>query len=231
MLRQDKERVVAALVERLRTSDTLIVADYRGLTMKELDRLRGELLKHGARFSVVKNTLTRRAAEAAGVEVLNEFLDGPTAIAFVSGGDAVAVARTLHESARKTRILQLRGGILDGRPISGDQVRELATLPPPDVLRGQTLGLIVAPLGAVAGLLAAPLRDLVGVLDARARQLEERGDVSAVAEPSAPAEPPGAAEEPAAQAEEAEGVETEAPGAEAEAGSENENPTTEDQEA
>jgi large subunit ribosomal protein L10 len=175
MLKAQKERVVAELAERLRASSTLIIADYRGLTMKEIDAVRGEILKHGARFSVVKNTLTRRAAEEAGVTELNEFLDGPTAIAFVGDGDMVSVAKSLNETARRTRVLALKGGILDGRTISADQVTELATLPPAEVLRSQTLGVIVAPLNAIVGLLAAPLRDLAGVLDARIKQVEERG--------------------------------------------------------
>ena len=175
MQRDDKEQVVAELVERLRTSSALIVADYRGLAMKDIDAVRGELLEHGARFSVVKNTLTRRAADAAGVEELKEFLDGPTAIAFVTGGDTVAVAKTLNDTARRTRILALKGGILDGRTITADQVRELAVLPPTDVLRGQVLGAIVGPLAAVVGIFTAPLRDIVGVVEARIQQLQEQG--------------------------------------------------------
>ena len=176
MLKEDKEHVVAELVERLRTSETLIVADYRGLTMTEIDRVRSELLQHGARFSVVKNTLTKRAAEIAGVEALNEFLAGPTAIAFVADGDMVAVAKTLNETARQTRVLALKGGVLQGRPITADQVRDLANVPPLDVLQGQVLGALVGPLSAIVGLFAAPLRELVGVLDARTRQLEEGGE-------------------------------------------------------
>ena len=174
MLKEKKEQVVAKLVERLRTSDTLIVADYRGLTMKDIDGVREELLKHGARFSVVKNTLTRRAAEAAGVTELNDLLDGPTAIAFVGDGDMIAVAKTLSETARRTRILALKGGMLQGSPMTADQVRDLATLPPQEILQGQLLGAIVGPLNAIAGILAAPLRDMVGVLDARIQQLEEQ---------------------------------------------------------
>lgn len=174
MLREDKERVVADLVERLRTAETLIVADYRGLTMTDIDGVRGELLKLGARFTVVKNTLTRRAAEAAGVDALHEFLEGPTALAFVSEGDMVAVAKTLNDTARRTKILTLKGGILQGRAITADQVRDLASLPPEDVLRSQVLGVIVGPLSAIVGVFTAPLRDLVGVVDARIRQLEEQ---------------------------------------------------------
>ena len=199
MLKEEKERVVAELVERLRTSDTLIIADYRGLPMTELDGVRGELLKHGARFAVVKNTLTRRAADAAGVEELKELLQGPTAIAFVAGGDMVAVAKTLSETARRTKILELRGWLLQGRAITADQVRDLATLPPAEVLQAQVLGAIVGPLNAIVGLFAAPLRDLVGVLDARIKQLEEQGETPAAsaapAETTAPAEP-AAAEKP-----------------------------------
>src|ERR1051325_3980779 len=101
MQKEDKERVVAELTERLKTTDTLIVADYRGLTMTQIDDLRGELLKHGARFAVVKNTLTRRAAEAAGADLLLGLLEGPTAIAFLEAdGDPVAVAKAFADVAR-----------------------------------------------------------------------------------------------------------------------------------
>ena len=110
MLKQEKERVVADLVERLRASDTLIVADYRGLTMPEIDGVRTEVLKHGARFTVVKNTLTRRAAEAAGRQEVLELIDGPTAIAFLdSEGDPAAVAKILNDTARTNDVLVIRG--------------------------------------------------------------------------------------------------------------------------
>src|SRR5918992_1844716 len=152
MLRQDKEQVVAELAERLRASETLIVADYRGLTMSEIDGVRTKLLKHGARFSVVKNSLTKRAAEEAGVSGLIELLEGPTAIAFVGDGDMVAVAKSLSDTARQTKILSLRGGILQGEPMSADQVRSLAALPPAEVLQGQVIGAVVGPLTAIVGL-------------------------------------------------------------------------------
>jgi large subunit ribosomal protein L10 len=176
LLRQDKERVVEELVERLRASDTLIVADYRGLTMSEIDGLRTELLRHGARFTVVKNSLTKRAAEEAGVEALIELLDGPTAIAFVQDGDMVAVAKSLNDTAKQTRVLTLKGGILQGQPVGTDEVVRLASLPSADVLRGQVLGAVVGPLNAIVGLFTAPLRDLVGVIDARISQLQEQGE-------------------------------------------------------
>ena len=206
MLRQDKERVVAELVERLRESDTLIVADYRGLSMSEIDGVRTELLKHGARFSVVKNSLTKRAAEEAGVPELLELLEGPTAIAFVGEGDTVAVAKSLNDTARQTRILTLRGGILQGQPMSADQVTSLAALPPAEILQGQVLGAVVGPLNAIVGLFTAPLRDLVGVIDARITQLQEQGEQApAAAEDQAAEEPPAAEETETHQEEPANG--------------------------
>src|SRR5947207_8608503 len=101
MLRSEKERIVAELAERLKRTQTLFVADYRGLSVAEIDDLRTKLIEHGARFTVVKNTLTRRAAEAAGTDALLALLDGPTAIAFIEAdGDLVAVAKALADSAR-----------------------------------------------------------------------------------------------------------------------------------
>jgi large subunit ribosomal protein L10 len=176
MQRSDKERVVAELTERLRSTDTLIVADYRGLTVTQIGELRGKLLEHGARFSVVKNTLTKLAIEAAGIESLLALLDGPTAIAFLeSNGDPVAVAKALDEAVR-TETLTLKGGLLEGSEVSADDVRQLAKLPPAELLRAQVVGAVAGPVTAVVGLFTAPLRDLVGVLEARIRQLEEAAE-------------------------------------------------------
>jgi large subunit ribosomal protein L10 len=200
MQKEDKERVVAELTERLRSADTLLVADYRGLTMPQIDALRGRLIEHGARLTVVKNTLTRRAAQAAGADVLLALLEGPSAIAFIeSDGDPVAVAKALSDSARETRILTIRGGVMQGRTITGDGVEELAKLPPFDVLRGQVLGAVLAPLSSFAALIGAPLQNLIGLIDARIEQLG--GADAAAAAPTA-AEPEAAPEsgEPAAEA-------------------------------
>jgi large subunit ribosomal protein L10 len=181
MLRSDKERVVEQLAQRLRETDTLMVADYRGLSMTEIDELRTRLLDAGARFTVVKNTLTKLAAEQAGAENVVELIEGPTAIAFLEAdGDPAAVAKVLHETARAHDVLVIRGGLLEGTLVGDEEIRRLATLPPTDVLRAQLAGAVVAPLTTVVGLFAAPLRDLVGVIDARIRQLDETR-----AEPSA----------------------------------------------
>ena len=198
MQKHEKEQMVAELTERLRTAETLIVADYRGLTNAEIDGLRTKLIEHGARFAVVKNTLTRRAAEAAGADALLALLEGPSAIAFVeSGGDPVAVAKALGDTARETKVLAIRGGVLEGAAISADEVESLAKLPPAEVLRAQLLGAIVSPLTTVVMLVATPLRDLVGLIDARIEQLQAQGDTSA-SEPAAD-EPSGS--EPRSQPE------------------------------
>ena len=204
MLRQDKERIVNELAERLKSSQNLLVADYRGLTMPEIDDLRTKLLETGARFSVVKNTLTRRAAEQAGVQPLLELIDGPTAIAFIDAdGDPAAAAKILNDTARAHDVLVIRGGLLEGATVGDAEVKRLATLPPTDVLRAQLAGAVAAPLTTIVGLFTAPLRDLVAVIDARIEQLREQGDTSETAAP-APEEPAAEAEtaEPEASAEE-----------------------------
>jgi large subunit ribosomal protein L10 len=194
MLRRDKERIVGELAERLRSSETLLVADYRGLTMSEIDELRTKLLESGARFSVVKNTLTRLAAEQAGVEALLDLIEGPTAIAFIdAGGDPAAAAKVLNDTARANDVLVIRGGLVEGSAVSDAEIKRLATLPPMDVLRAQLAGAVSAPLTTIVGLFTAPLRDLVNVLDARIAQLREQGDTS---EAEAPAQEPQADAEP-----------------------------------
>ncbi|HEY3578010.1 MAG TPA: 50S ribosomal protein L10, partial [Gaiellaceae bacterium] len=204
MKRDQKEQVVEELTARLRAAETLLVADYRGLTMPQIDALRTRLLESGARFTVVKNTLTRRAAEAAGTEALLTLLDGPSAIAFLEAdGDMVAAAKALADSARETRVLEIRGGIMQGRAVTAAEVESLATLPPEEVLRGQVLGAIVAPLTSFVGLLNAPLQNLVGLIDARIEQLGgEQAEPEAAPEPETEAEP--AAEEPESAEESAE---------------------------
>jgi large subunit ribosomal protein L10 len=200
MLRQDKERIVGELAERLKSSPNLLVAGYRGLTMPEIDELRTKLLETGARFSVVKNTLTRLAAEQAGIQALLDLIDGPTAIAFIDAdGDPAAAAKVLNDTARAHDVLVIRGGLLEGDTVGDAEIKRLATLPPADVVRAQLAGAVAAPLTTIVGLFTAPLRDLVNVLDARIKQLEEQGE--AVPEPEPEAEPDEPqAEEPQAEA-------------------------------
>jgi large subunit ribosomal protein L10 len=223
MLRSEKERVVEQLAERLRSTETLMVADYRGLTMPEIDELRGRLLEAGARFTVVKNTLTKLAAEQAGTTDVLQLIEGPTAIAFLEAeSDPVAVAKVLNETARAHDVLVIRGGVFEGTIVGDAEIKRLATLPAADVLRAQLAGAVVAPLTTVVGLFTAPLRDLVGVLDARIRQLEEQGEAlpqEEDAQAEAPEEEPQA-EAPAEEAPEEE--QSDEPGADAEADHEEE---------
>jgi len=240
VLKTDKERIVDELAAELGAAETLIVADYRGLTNKQLEALRDELIPHGARFRIVKNTLTRRAAEQAGADALLLMLEGPTAIAFIeSSGDPAAVAKALAQTAKATNVLTLRGGILEGKTLSGAEVDRLATLPPVDVLRGQLVGAIVAPLTQLLGLVSAPLRDLHGLIDARIKQLEEQGEVvepvaeAAAADPASDEEPAEseqsgdeapADEGPAADEPVAEATPSDSAAAESDAQEENEEP-------
>jgi large subunit ribosomal protein L10 len=228
VLKTDKERIVEELASELGSAETLIVADYRGLTNKQLEALRDQLIPLGGRFRIVKNTLTRRAAEKAGADALLVMLEGPTAIAFIeSSGDPAAVAKALAATAKETNVLTLRGGLLEGKTLSGAEVDRLATLPSTEVLRGQLVGAIVAPLTQLLGLVSAPLRDLHGLIEARIKQLEEQGQVvepaaDAAAEPAAEqaekaSDDTSAAEEPVAEAEPLsdEGLAAEEPVAEA----------------
>jgi len=202
LLKQEKEKVVVELTERLRATDTMIVAGYRGLTMSEIDELRTKLLETGARFSVVKNTLTRLAAEAAGTKELLDFVDGPTAIAFLNPeGDPVAAAKVLNDTARRHDVLVIKGGILDGAVVSDAEVKSLATLPPTDVLQAQLVSAVSGPLMMIVGLFTAPVRDLVNIVDARIKQLEEQGEPVAETAPELVPEAETPAEEPSTEEE------------------------------
>ena len=183
MLKTDKEQIVSELAEELASAEALIVADYRGLTNKQVEALRDELLAHGARFRIVKNTLARRAAREAGAEALLVMLEGPTAIGFIeSGGDPAAVAKALAATAKETNVLTLRGGVLEGKALSSAEIAELATLPPMDILRGQLVGVVIAPVTQLLALVSAPLRDLHGLLEARIKQLDNSVSAAEAAE-------------------------------------------------
>src|SRR5438045_1460565 len=168
MLKSEKERVVAELAERLRAAETLMVADYRGLTMPQIDELRTRLLEAGARFTVVKNTLTKLAAEQAGTHEVLELIDGPTAIAFLDAdGDPVAAAKVLNETARAHDVLVIRGGILEGLVVGDADIKRLATLPPAEVLQAQPVGAVAGPVTMGVGGVTAALRGVAGGSDAR----------------------------------------------------------------
>ncbi len=195
MKKEQKQTIVDELADRLKAADTLLVADYRGLTMPQIDALRTRLLESGARFTVVKNTLTRRAAEAAGADALLTLLEGPTAIAFLEAdGDMLAAAKALADMARESKVLAIRGGVLEGRVLTAEEVESLAALPPVEILRGQVLGAIIAPLTALLGLVTAPVQNLYGLIEARIEQLG--GEDGGRGLPAADAPEPVAEESP-----------------------------------
>jgi large subunit ribosomal protein L10 len=161
---EQKERVVEQLTARMREAPAMIVTDYRGLTVTQVADVRRALREAGATFHVAKNTLAKIAATKAERLDLIELLEGPTAIAFVAD-DPSAAAKKLSDLARQTRILQVRGAIMDGQTLTADDVRALGELPSKDVLQGQVVGAIAGPVQGAYNVFAAPLREFLVVLD------------------------------------------------------------------
>ena len=200
MARADKAATVAELSERFRTSGAAVLTEYRGLTMSQLTQLR-RTLGGNAQYAVVKNTLTAIAARDAGVTAIDEKdLAGPTAIAFVTG-DPVETAKGLRDFARTNPALVIKGGVLDGRPLSADEVRRLADLESRDVLLARLAGAVKASLTRAAYVVAAPLSQAVRTIDAL-RIKQEEGAASTASGAAAGGEP-SAAEPASAQLDEA----------------------------
>ncbi|MCL6625969.1 50S ribosomal protein L10 [Alicyclobacillus shizuokensis] len=148
-VRQEKEQLVQEIADKFSRSKAVIVADYRGLNVAESNELRKQLREAGVEFKVLKNTMTRRAAEKAEVPGLQEFFVGPSALAF-GYDDPVAPAKVLHEFARKHKALELKGGLVEGRIISGAEVEGLANLPSREGLLAMLLSVIQAPVRNLA---------------------------------------------------------------------------------
>ncbi len=153
-----KRETVAALREEIANSRTMIVSEYRGLTVKEIAEIRRALHKQDVRYRVVKNRLMRIAAEDSVGEALSPLLTGPTAIAF--GTDEAGTAKAVIDATRPYKIVRITGGVLGDKAIDADAVTRLASLPPREVLLAKLAGGMQAPVGTLAGLLAAPLRNL-----------------------------------------------------------------------
>jgi large subunit ribosomal protein L10 len=164
MLKSQKAEIIAVLEEEMRSSSALIVADYRGLSVGAITSVRTGLRPLDATFRVSKNTLAKIAAERAGNDGLADMLTGPTAIAFCKG-DPAAVAKKLSDLARETRILRLKGAVVEGQTLDEEGVRRLATLPSREVLNAQVVGVLAAPLQTFVTLLGAAPREFVVVLD------------------------------------------------------------------
>jgi large subunit ribosomal protein L10 len=207
MNREQKSAVVEELAAEIRGAEAVFAVDYRGISVTQAADLRSRLRDADARFRVVKNSLTERAADQAGAEALRPFLAGPTALTFVQG-DAALAAKALSDVARATQLLDFKGGTLNGGALTGDDIRAIARLPTRDVLYGQLVGVVASPVTGLARTLNALLAGVAVALG----QIREQGKLegNAAPEPEAPA-----AEAPAAEAEAAPAAE--APAAEADA--------------
>ena len=171
MVLAKKVETVEELKEKFAKSEMAVLTDYRGLTVAELTQLRNQLRQIGVDYRVTKNTLARFAAEQAGVGALAPSLTGPTAIAFV-GPDFVKAAKALTEYARTSKVLKIKGAVLEGRVIGPEKVLEVAELPPREVLLAKMIGGMQSPLVGLVSVLNGPLQGLMRVLLARQQQLE-----------------------------------------------------------
>jgi large subunit ribosomal protein L10 len=142
-VRSEKEAVVAEIRGKIEAATAVIITEYRGLTVTNLAALRLSLRQHGAEYRVYKNTLARFAAREAGIEGLDDFLVGPTALTFVHG-DVAAVAKSLKDFAKTNQNLVLQGGVVDGKAVSASYIDVLASLPSHEAMLGQFAGLLLA---------------------------------------------------------------------------------------
>jgi large subunit ribosomal protein L10 len=163
-----KRQVVAELRQQLARSRTLIVSEYRGLTVKEIAEIRRSLRKQDVTYKVIKNRLMRIAASDSIGSALDELLVGPTAIAF--GNDESATAKAVIDAVRPYKQVRITGALLGRRAIDGEGVTRLAALPPRETLLAQVAGALAAPLATTAGLFDAPFRDIAGLVAALADQ-------------------------------------------------------------
>ena len=213
MNRDQKSAVVDEIADQIKSSDAIFAVDYRGISVAQAADLRQRLRESGTRFRIVKNSLTERAADQAGADGLKALLQGPTALAFVTG-DAAVAAKALNDAARAMHTLEFKGGLMDSNTLSAADVVAIARLPAREVLHAQLVGTIAAPItGLVRGLNA-----LIAGLAIQLQAIADQGLVSGEAPPAAAAEPEAPAAEPEAEAPAAEPEpEAEAPAAEPEA--------------
>ena len=160
---------IGELADQLQRSQLTIVTDYRGLTVTDLQNLRSALRPLNAEFRVAKNTLTRIAAEQVGIDVMEPVLEEPTALVFAYE-DIVSVSKAVNDFVRTSRILKVRGGVLQNQLLDADAVESIATMPSKQELQGKLLGLLVSPMSRTVGVLSGPSRSLAYLLNARAEQ-------------------------------------------------------------
>src|SRR5262245_49940095 len=172
MATPEKGNTIDELSDQLAKASLVIVTDYRGLKVADLQTLRGNLRPSGAEFRVAKNTLTRLAAEKAGVAGLDALLEGPSALVFAYT-DPVQSAKAISDFVRSSRILAIKGGVMGERPVSAADVEAIATLPSREELMAKLLGMLNSPMSRAVGVLSGPSRSIVYLMNARAGQIEE----------------------------------------------------------
>lgn len=158
------------LVDRLERSQLTIIADYRGLSVSQLQDFRSTLRPTESEFRVAKNTLVRIAAERVGIEGLDPHLDGPTAVLFAFG-EIVAPAKAVSDFVRTSRVLQVKAGVMNGQVIGSADIEAISTLPPREELLGKLVGMLASPMARTVGVLGGPPRSLAYLANARIEQL------------------------------------------------------------
>jgi large subunit ribosomal protein L10 len=212
MNRDQKAVAIAEIASNIDESDAIFAVDYRGITVAQVAELRAKLRESDATFKVVKNSLTERAADQVGAETLKAFLTGPTALTFVRG-DVASAAKAVADYGRAAQLLPFKGGLMGGAELDVEQIRSLSRLPSREVLYGQLVGIVAAPVSGLVRTLNALLSG-VAVALGQVQAKKESGEIPAGAAPAAEpaaetqattvaepeAEAPAAAEEPAAEA-------------------------------
>jgi large subunit ribosomal protein L10 len=201
MNKEQKTAVVEEVAAQIKESEAVFAVDYRGISVPQAAALRDRLTEAGARFRVVKNTLTLLAADKAGVEPLKGVLEGPTAFTFVTGedGDVALAAKALAQFKREHNLLDFKGGVMNGEPLTAEQIADIARLPARDQLHGQLVGMIAAPITG----LVRTLNALIAGLAIQLKQIAEEGMVPVGGAPASEEGDPAEAEQ-AAQTEQAE---------------------------
>jgi large subunit ribosomal protein L10 len=201
MNKEQKAEKVAQIATAIRESEAVFAVDYRGISVPQAAELRTKLIEAGARFSVVKNTLTERAVDDVGADTLKEILEGPTAFTFVAAeGDVAMAAKALSQFRRAHEVLEFKGGIMSGEPLSIEQIESIARLPALEVLHGQVVGVLASPITG----LARGLNQMIAGLAIALGQIQAEGKLGAE-EPAPPEDGPDAGEDADTPAEEAPG--------------------------
>ncbi|MDX6455185.1 MAG: large subunit ribosomal protein [Gaiellaceae bacterium] len=202
MNREQKAVAIEQNAAHIDESHAIFAVDYRGISVPQVAELRAKLRDADATFTVVKNSLTERAADQAGAETLKDYLAGPTALTFVRG-DAATAAKAIADYARVTQLLPFKGGLMDGDSLDIEQLRSLSRLPSREVLYGQLVGVVASPVSGLVRTLSALVGGLASALG-QVRDQKESGEIPAgdppAAEPAAAdADAPATAEEPTAE--------------------------------